>query len=205
LIQAAERTWPPAAVHDSVRAVLENPAFQRSLRQTLLDRMMMWLVEGLQRLLRAARHLPSGRTIVLALVALLVVFVIVRLVISARKRQGEGQRSLRRHAANVQEDPWRLADELAAAGQCAEAAHALYRGVLLSISRTDRIRLDPSRTSGDYARDLRRRGSPSASLFRAFTRRFESAVFGHEQCTPEVFAELRRLSEPFRAARARAA
>ncbi len=204
LVQTAERTWPPGAVHDSVRAVLRDPAFRRSLRRTLIDRLMVWIMEWLSRLERAARHLPSLRSIGLTLVALIVLFVIVRTLLGARERADETNQRLRRRGANTQENPWEVADQLTSQGQFEDAAHALYRGVLLTISRTERIRLDPSRTSGDYARELRRRNASSVTMFRAFTRRFESAVYGHERCTADVLIELRSLAEPFRP-RARAA
>jgi heme exporter protein D len=203
-VQVAERGWPPTAVHDSVQAVLRDPAFQRSLRRTLLDRMLLWLGDWWDRLVKAMHHLPSTRSIGLTIVALVVLFVVVRTIMSARARTEDVARQGRRRTTTTQDDPWQAAEALGSEGRFEEAAHALYRGVLVTIARTERIRLDPSRTSGDYSRELRRRGSASATHFRAFTRRFESAVYGHERCTADIIAELRALSEPFRP-RARAA
>jgi hypothetical protein len=181
-----------------VKAVLRDPAFRRSLRRTLLDRILSWLSQWWDRFAKALRHMPSTRSIGLTLVALLVLFVIVRIIVSARARTDDVARQGRRRSTTTQGDPWQLAEVLEQDGRFEEAAHALYRGVLVSLARTERIRLDASRTSGDYARDLRRRGSPSAVHFRTFTRRFDVAVYGHERCTPDVLAELRALSEPFR-------
>jgi hypothetical protein len=64
--------------------------------------------------------------------------------------------------------------------------------------------LDPSKTSGDYARELRARGSASYQPFRDFSRRFDVAVFGHGGCDAALIDDLRRLATPF-APRARAA
>jgi hypothetical protein len=110
---------------------------------------------------------------------------------------GEGGRGGR-----TGEDPWRAADALLAAGRLEEAAHALYRGVVESVARAEKLRLDPSKTSGDYARELRGRGSARLSPFRAFARRFDVAVYGHGGCDAEALSELARLAEPFRPERA---
>ncbi len=205
LVQAAERLWSPGAVHDSVRAVVRDPAFRRSLKQSLLDRLLLWIVEWYRRLGRALGHLPSTRSLALFAIGLRGA---VRhrphdhLGASARRRQRT--RAGRKRTITAHEDPWSAADALAASGHFDMAAHALYRGVLLFIERSDHIRLDPSRTSGDYVRELRRRSSPSVERFRGFTRRFELAVYGHEPCTAAVYDELRLLSDAFRQ-RARAA
>jgi len=111
---------------------------------------------------------------------------------------GEGGRGGR-----TAEDPWRAADALLAAGRLEEAAHALYRAVVESVTRTEKIRLDPSKTSGDYVRELRSRGSPRTSSFRDFSRRFDVAVYGHGGCDAGALTDLARLAEPFRPERAR--
>ncbi len=180
-----------------MRAVVRDPAFRRSLRRSFADTILMWLSDWFNRLLRHASDLPSMRTVALVVVALLVLFAIVHLVIAAREGEQQGVRPLRR-GAQVFDDPWRSADALIEAGHYEDAAHALYRGVVLTLGRVERIRLDPSRTSGDYARELRRRSSSSLAPFRAFTRRFDAAVYGHEGCSADTLRELHRLSAPFR-------
>jgi hypothetical protein len=191
-------------VHDTVRAALRDPAFQRSLRSSIADRLLLWVVEWFDRLARAVRQLPSARSIALGFIALLVLLVLARVVIAARARGDRVERRGGRRGTHAAEDPWQLAEALATEGRYEEAAHALYRGVIASLGRDERIRLDPSKTSGDYARELRRRGAASLTPFRAFTRRFDVAVYGHRTCDGPVFAELRELSAPFRR-RARAA
>ena len=196
--QSIERQWSPSAVHDTVAAALRDPAFQRSVGRSLADRFLIWFFDALHRLGRLFTHLPSTRTLGLALIALLVLFVAVRIIITARERDDGAKRTSRRRGAMAARDPWESADAFGAEGAYEDAAHALYRGVILALGRDERVRVDPSKTSGDYARELRRRGSPSLAPFRAFTRRFDVAVYGHEGVDENVLAELRELSAPFR-------
>jgi hypothetical protein len=185
-------------VHDTVQAVLRDPVFQRSLRSSLADRMLVWLLQWYDRLMRALHQLPSARSIALGVVALLVLLVLARFVIATRARGDRVERPGRRRGALVADDPWHTAEALAAQGRYEEAAHALYRGVIVAVGRDERIRLDPSKTSGDYARELRRRGAASLTPFRTFTRRFDVAVYGHHACDGTAFAELVELSMSFR-------
>ena len=203
-MQAVERHWPAAAVHDTVQTVLRDPSFRRSLRRSLADRILLWLFHWLDRVARAVKHFPSGRSLGLAFVALVVLFVLTRLVIATRARAEMSNGARRARGAISLDDPWQAAEGFLADGRYEEAAHALYRGVVLSLGRDERLRLDPSRTSGDYARELRRRSSSALVPFRAFTRRFELAVYGHGGADATALGELLELSVPFRR-RARAA
>ena len=178
--------------------MLRDPVFHRSLRRSLADRLLVWLVEWFDRLLKLFQFAPSARSVALVFVALIALFILVRLVVAASVGDGSTARSARRRGAVSVEDPWAAADALVAAGRYEEAAHALYRGVILSLGRRERLRLDPSRTSGDYARELRRRSAASLVPFRAFTRRFDVVVYGHGSVTATAVAELRELSWPFR-------
>ena len=191
-------------MHDSVQAVLRDPAFRRSLRRSLADRLLLWLTHGFERLMALMKHLPSARALGLALAVLIVAFVVLRVMLAARARDGSGERAAERGGSAQVDDPWLSADVLASVGRYEDAAHALYRGVILSLGRLERLRLDPARTSGDYARELRRRSSRSFAPFRAFTGRFDVVVYGHGQPDATAFAQLRELSAPFRA-RARVA
>ncbi len=204
LLQVAQRVFTPRAVHDTVRTVVRDPAFRRSLQRSWGERLLLWLNEMLHKLDKFLQHLPPGRTIGIVIVALIVLFIMVRLAMGIYAARDEETERRQRARSSTTDDPWNAADSLAARGQFEEAAHHLYRGVIQSISRDARIRLDPSKTSGDYARELRRRNSSSLAPFRAFTRRFEFAVYGHGPCDRAAYEELRALSEPF-LVRARAA
>jgi hypothetical protein len=204
LTQGAPAEWPASAVHDTVAAIARGLEYRRSLRQSFLDRAFLWLGEAIERLVAFIRQLPSSRTIGLTILGIIVGVIVLRLVIAAFAREeGRGRLRSRRGTASG-EDPFATAERLAADGRYEDAAHALYHGVLLALARSDRLRLDPSKTSGDYARELRARSSASYQPFREFSRRFDVAVFGHGGCDAALIDDLRRLSAPF-APRARAA
>jgi hypothetical protein len=204
MLQVAQRAWPAAAVHDTVEAVVRGAAFRRSLQSSIAERIFTWLLEWLTRLARAVHAASWTRTAALAFAAALVLLVLSRLALSARAR-GPDRSSLplgRRAAPS--DDPWLAAERLRAEGRYEESAHALYRGVLTSLAHAERLRLDRSKTSGDYARELRARGSAAYGAFRAFSRRFDLAVYGHGTCDAALIDDLLRLAMPLRG-RARAA
>jgi len=196
--------WPPSAVHDTIAAIARGLEYRRSLRQSFLDRLFLWLGQAIERLISFIRHLPSSRAIGLTILGLVVAAIVARLVIAALAREESDGRVRRRRGPGMGEDPFVAAERFASEGRYEDAAHALYHGVLLSLVRTDRVRLDPSKTSGDYARDLRALGSSSYRPFRDFSRRFDVAVFGHGGCDAALIDDLRRLAAPF-VPRARAA
>ena len=261
LAQLATRQLPASAIHDTVAAIARGIDYRRSLRQSLFDRFFLWISEGMAHLLRFLRHSPVSRPFGYTVIALIVLGVAARLIIAAQARDdergplrrrtrasgtedpfaiaerlaAEGRYEEAAHAlyrgvllalarlliaaqarddacgplrrrtrASGAEDPFVMAERLAAEGKYEEAAHALYRGVLLAMARQERLRLDPSKTSGDYARELRARGSASYQPFRAFGRRFDIAVFGHGVCDARLIEDLRMLAQPL-TGRARAA
>jgi hypothetical protein len=204
LIQRTPAEWPAVAVHDTVAAIARGLEYRRSLRQSLFDRAFLWLADAIDRISTFVRNLPSSRAIGLTILGIIVAAVLLRLVIAALARDEGGTRARRRRGVGAGEDPFAAADRFAAEGRFEDAAHALYHGVLLAVARSDRVRLDPSKTSGDYARELRARGSPSYQPFREFSRRFDIAVFGHGGCDAVLIDDLRRLAMPL-TPRARAA
>jgi hypothetical protein len=205
LLQAAIREWPPAVIHDTVASVVSARAFQRSLRASLAQRLYRWVADGIAALVDFLRGSGPARWIAIGFTVLLVLLVVARFLLAARARSEDMEGDEHARRGRTGEDPWRAAERLAAAAQFEEAAHALYRGVVESVTRTDRLRPDPSKTSGDYARELRARGSLRLAPFRMFARRFDVAVYGHGGCTAEAIADLSRLSEPFRDERSRRA
>ena len=194
-LQGAE--WPASAVHDTVAAIARGLEYRRSLRQSVLDRVLLWLGEAIAKIISFIRHLPSSRTIGLTVLGIIVALIVVRLVMAAVARDETRARRIRGAGPRSADDPFVQAERFAAEGRYEDAAHALYHGVLLALARSDRLRLDPSKTSGDYARELRARASASYQPFRAFSRRFDVAVFGHGRCDAELIADLRRLATPF--------
>jgi hypothetical protein len=102
-------------------------------------------------------------------------------------------------------DPWIEADRLAAAGNYTDAAHLLYRGVAQRLAAHELIRLHDSKTSGDYARELRARGWPLHEEFRQFGRRYDHVIFGTGTCDAATYAALRDHARRITRAEARAA
>jgi uncharacterized protein DUF4129 len=204
LAQLAARQLPASVIHDTVAAIARGIEYRRSLRQSFLDRFLLWLGEAISHLVGFVRQSPISRPLGYALLGLIVLGVAARLVIAAQARDETRGRLRQRTRASGSEDPFVVADRLANEGRFEEAAHALYHGVLRSLAATERLRLDPSKTSGDYARELRRRGSASHQPFRAFARRFDVAVFGHGGCDARLIDDLRSLARPL-TTRARAA
>jgi hypothetical protein len=204
LAQIVTRQLPASAIHDTVAAIARGIDYRRSLRQSLLDRFFLWLGELFSHLLRFIRFSPVSRPFGYVVLGLIVLGVAARLLIAAQARDDTRGPLRRRTRASSAEDPFVVAERLAAEGKFEEAAHALYHGVLLAMARQERLRLDPSKTSGDYARELRARGSASYQPFRAFGRRFDIAVFGHGGCDARLIDDLRTLAQPL-IVRARAA
>lgn len=204
MLQVVPRVWPADAVHDTVAAVVSGPAFRRSLPSSLAERLLAWLGEWFERIFLVIGGRTSSRVVALAFVATLVLLVVARLVLAARARDVEAFAEVRGRRNGRDDDPWRAADQAMADGRFEDAAHALYRGVLASVARREQLRLDPSKTSGDYVRELRTRGSPMLPAFRGFARRFDWAVYGRGGCDAASLAALREMAEPF-APRARAA
>lgn len=197
MFQVAQRVWPAEAIHDTVHVVVREGDFRRSIQSSIGERLMQWSLEWLERLFGYLDGRPSVRGIALTFAALLALLLVARLVLSARARDADGseaQRARRRHA---REDPWLAADRLSAEGRFEEAAHALYRGVVATLVARERLRFDPSKTSGDYARELRARGSSSYAPFRDFSRRFDVVVYGHRGSDQSSLRDLAHLASPF--------
>jgi hypothetical protein len=198
MLQVAQRAWPAAAVHDTVAAVVNGRGFRRSLQLSLAQRLFRWISDGLNALMEYLRASAPARWLAIGLAVLLVLLIVGRLLLAARARDEDDMTGGDVRRGRAGEDPWLAAARFTGMGQFEEAAHALYRGVVESAARTDRLRLDPSRTSGDYARELRTRNSPRYAAFRSFARRFDVAVYGHGPCDAATLGELTQLAEPFR-------
>ncbi len=197
MFQVAQRVWPAEAIHDTVDAVVRQGAFRRSIQSSIGERLVHWAIEWLERLFAFLDGRTSARGIALTFAALLALLVVARIVLSARARDIDGFTARRALRPDASEDPWRAADRLAADGRFEEAAHALYRGVVATLVVRERLPFDSSKTSGDYARELRARGSSSYAPFREFSRRFDIVVYGHHGTDESALRDLVRLASPF--------
>jgi hypothetical protein len=201
LLQAPAQTsaplapWPAREVHDTVSAIVNSPDFARSLGASLAQRAWRALTEFIRELFGVAERIPHGSLIAKVVAILLVAAIVIRVVLARRLRDKQSRIRVARARGGRIVDPWTEAESLAREGNYTEAAHALYAAVLDRLADTERLRLDPAKTSGDYARDLLRRGSRAYSGFRAFSRRFEALIYGAGSLVAGDYYELRRIAE----------
>jgi hypothetical protein len=182
-----------------VAAIFRQPAYARSLRESTFDRFLRWLVEWIARMFDAVHGSRVASWTTIARFTALVVAVIARaayLGYLQRDRRAEERGQRPRGAARGGRDPWVLAQELASAGNYTDAAHALYRALLEALARRERVRLHPSKTVGDYVRDLRQRSSSLFTRFRDFARSYETVVYGVGHCDRERYERLHALAAP---------
>jgi hypothetical protein len=181
--------WPANAVQDTVAAIVSQRPYQRSIRATLLERLYDWFADLVRRIFSEVSEIPNAKWIVLGVAVLAV------LALGLRFWLG-GEAEVRRRRARGEMvvgggDPWVEADRLANTGDYTEAAHLLYRGVIERLAAHELVRIHPSRTTGDYARDLLRKGSPAHGEFRQFGRRYDRVLFDLGACDAETYAVLR--------------
>jgi hypothetical protein len=192
VLQGAFQEWGAGAIHDSVAAIVADRAFRRSVLGSLIGRAVVAITNAIQRLKDAFSRMPGGGTTVIVAILVIIGLIVARVMYAARWRESDLIIRRGRGIRGVGADFWIEAERMAAAGDYTGAAHALYQAVLRRLAGTERIRLHASKTSGDYARDLRRRGSPVAAPFRQFGQRFDRVIFGIGECSPEEFAAMLR-------------
>ena len=186
------------AIRDTIAVLTRHAAYDRSLRQTAMQRFWAWLQELLAPLGRAMDASRPLQQIALVLVILLVVAVVARAIVIAhagrvaRAAERDGGRG--RGASGRLSDPWLEAQRLAGEGDYTAAAHSAYAAVLLALSRRARVRLHPSKTVGDYTRELRRLQSPLAPRYREFARLYEVVIYGVGTCDRDRWERLQALA-----------
>jgi hypothetical protein len=202
-LQAQGQPWPAQTIQDSVAAIMRQRAYQRSVRATLLDRILDWLAALIRKFFSGLSEIPNMKWIVLG-IAIVVVLAIAARIWLGREAE-ERRRRARPGSVQGARDPWTDAERVAATGDYTAAANLLYRGVTERLAADDQIRLHPSKTSGDYARELRLRGSPVHAEFRQFGRRYDHVLFGSGACDAETYVALREQARRVIRPEARAA
>ncbi len=191
------------AIRRAVDSVFAQPEFRP---QTLWERFVGWLGDAFYRLwdmlrspLAALRDSPPAFWLAIAVLVLIVVGLLVRVIslwIAGRqaRRTGGGRAGARLPGDG--RDPWLVAEELAARGSFTAAAHALYAALLAAAAREQQIRLHPSKTAGDYVRELGSRSSSLFPAFRDFTRSYERVIYGLGACDAARYGQLHALAIP---------
>jgi hypothetical protein len=187
-----------SAIRDTIAAVFRTGAFNRPLRQTLWDRVISWFLELLSSLFQAAHDHPIIYWTAVSLLVLAVASILARSFYLAYKRaqllaNARGAAGFGPGAGNMQ-DAWQLAQRYAAEGKFTEAAHAIYWHLLQWLAHRERIVLHPSKTVGDYARELRARSSQLFANYRDFARTYEVVVYGLGTCDRERYDRLLALA-----------
>jgi len=183
-------------------AVFRQAAFakrQPSWIARKITRFFEWLWDLLRQLGGARSSSPAVFWTVIAIIAAVVIAIVARLAwVSYRRRnQGIDARPAPHGAGGVaQGDPWTAAQQHAARGDFTSAAHSLYLALLNAIARRGLIRLHPSKTAGDYVRELRARSATVFTRFRDFARAYETVVYGTGVCDQERYETLQRLALP---------
>jgi hypothetical protein len=157
-----------------------------------MDRALEWFFVQLGNLFRMIDHSPAAKHGLLAIFIVIVLGVVAHLFLTVYI-PGTGQSArwtLRGARSGTSSDPWALAQRLAAEGRYTEAAHALYGALLTRVAARVTLRLHPSKTAGDYARDLRVAAPSVFGPFREFARDYEVVIYGLGTCDQPRFERL---------------
>ncbi|HET7564486.1 MAG TPA: DUF4129 domain-containing protein [Gemmatimonadaceae bacterium] len=162
-----------------------------------IDMLLQRFFEALGRLLPSRAESPTLYWFTVVVLALVLISVVVGAVWRwQQNRIARATFGTKRdeRAVTTYADPWRAAQRLAAEGAFTEAAHALYQALLQGIERQGQLRVHPSKTAGDYVRELRAASSTRFERFRAFARSYETVVYGLGTCDRERYERLHLLA-----------
>ncbi|MEP7065150.1 MAG: DUF4129 domain-containing protein [Gemmatimonadota bacterium] len=198
---------PEETIHRVVESTFGSSAYDKT---SLWSRFWEWVGRMLATLFSwilpaffALRRSPPLFWAVLIALTLLTAAVVARWIYLWRARtagriagarwdeQGESSRN----------DAWSAAQQLAARGDYTAAAHALYAALLDAGARQNQLKLHPSKTAGDYVREVRKRSSPIFPTFRDFARAYELVIYGLGECDRERYERLLSLALPIVTAR----
>lgn len=186
-----------AAVRDTLSAVFASPEFTGVARETVLSRILYWIGEFIRDLARLTGGSQLLYYAVLITAIALVAAIVARVIFLARARGGFAAHGGRFAASGplAADDPWSVAQRLAAEGDYTGAAHALYGAILVTVSRSGLVRLHDAKTIGDYVREMRTRASATLlQPFREFARAYEYVVYGVGECDRPRYERLHGLA-----------
>jgi hypothetical protein len=193
---APPAAWPAPSVHDTVAAIARQAAYDRSVGESAWQDFWNAVAQLLNRIANFFRGSAAGRHVTVVIVALIVTAVIVHFILVALAAGQDEPAAGAAPARDRGADAWHDAERLAAAGQFTDAAHALLAALLAVFARRGEVRLHASKTAGDYARELARRGSPARAAFQQFRRRYDAVIFGSGTCDAGEYAALLRDATP---------
>jgi hypothetical protein len=186
--------WSAEQVHDTVAAIVLQPDFVGTERQSFIGRLLRYVGRWLNDFFSWSSGSVDARLIV-ALAAAVIVCIVVGRIVADRRYAATRREAGAAVRPGGRRDFLRLARELAESGRLTEASHALYAAVLDDLTRAGAVKYHASKTSGDYARELRRTRSAVFTDFREFGRVFDRAVYGHESVAAEDWSTLNTLAD----------
>lgn len=182
--------WTDAAIRDTITAIAKQTGYQRELGQSAFNRVLRWLWDRFEEFLGALKGVPHGREIALVLLVLVILLIIARIVIGVRAEENAGRIGARGHAQAGRTVSLAEAERLAASGDFTAAAHVLFSALLMAGAARGEFRVHPSKTTGDYVRDLRRKRANWLSPFQSFRSRYDRVIYGEMLCKAEDYDAL---------------
>ncbi|HXD22767.1 MAG TPA: DUF4129 domain-containing protein, partial [Gemmatimonadaceae bacterium] len=177
-------------------AIARQAAYDRSIGESAWRDFWAFIGRILNDVANFFRGSAAGRHVTIVVVTLIVIAVVVHFVLAAVAAKNAGPAAAAMPSHERAADAWHEAERLAALGQFTDAAHALFAALLTVFARRGEVRLHASKTAGDYARELARRGSPARGAFQQFRRRYDAVIFGSGTCDAGEYAALLRDATP---------
>lgn len=188
--------WSASEIHDTVAAIARQPVYATSIRESILGRFFRFLLERIADFFRLFDGTRNSSIWILSVLAVVIAVIVARIVVTRRaadlqRRIGGGIGGAR----IIVRDYWGDARAAAMAGDYTAATHALYAAVVDALARGGLVSYHPSKTSGDYARELLRRSSGARQTFRAFARDADRVIFGTRAATSADYERLLAAAE----------
>jgi len=133
--------WSASQIHDTVAAIVRQPEFAGSGRESLLGRFLRYVLAGIRDLLNRYHGSPNARYVVIAGLVLLILIVIARIVTVREIDSLARRRGVIVRGSAIDVDLWGAAQRFAAGGDFTAASHALYAGLLERIARSGAVSL----------------------------------------------------------------
>lgn len=196
VVQSPASRWADEAIRDTVATIARQPAYQQSAGETLWGRFVEWVGSILRWLFELFAGSGGGRVVVTALFVLLVLVVVARIAINLRDDRSGARARRRAVARRSGRDLLAEAERYAQAGDFTMAAHALCAALLDAYAARGEVRLHASKTTGDYARELRRRLAPTAPAFQVFRLHYDRMVYGTARIAEADYRSLVTAAQP---------
>ncbi len=184
---------PAAAVRDTISSIVLERGYRQNLTTTLFSRFWDWFTRLLNDLFTEASGSRGTYLISLSLIAVAIAASIIRTIMVARARR---EAASRREVPITADEQLAQARGLSAQGAFVEAAHLLHAAVVTRLVEQKRVRRHPSKTVGDYGRDLRATGDGLWLPYQSFARVYDVVAYGDGLCDSTRYTHLETLAAP---------